>query len=104
YDRARQQIRGYRLPAPGATRYQPILPQAGQYSSTVLGLDLVVLGDRLRFLYGSAELQGSPDLIGRLQGMVESLTTQADQAQAQADQAQAQADQAQAQAEQVLAG
>jgi Uma2 family endonuclease len=94
YDRARQQIRGYRLPAPGATRYQPILPQAGQYSSTVLGLDLVVLADRLRFLYGSAELQGSPDLIGRLQGMVESLTTKADQAQAQADQAQAQAEQA----------
>jgi Uma2 family endonuclease len=94
YDRARQQIHGYRLPDPGASRYQRILPQHGYCRSTVLGLDLAILENTLRFLSGNATLPLSADLINRLEGMVESLETKADRAQAQADQAQVQADQA----------
>jgi Uma2 family endonuclease len=94
YDRARQQIHGYRLPEPGAPRYQRILPRLGHCRSRVLGLDLAILGNTLRFLSGEATLPLSADLITRLQGMVESLESKADQAQAQIDQAQAQADQA----------
>lgn len=90
YDRLRQQIHGYRLISPGATRYQPILPQLGHYRSGVLGLDLVILDDTLRFLSGEATLPVSADLIGRLQGMIENLGTKAQEAQTQAEQARAQ--------------
>ncbi|MEP7125404.1 MAG: Uma2 family endonuclease [Byssovorax sp.] len=104
YDRARQQIHGYRLPEPGASRYQRILPQLGHCRSAVLGLDLAIIGNTLRFLSGEATLPLSADLISRLQGMVESLETKADQAQAQIDQAQARADQAQARVDQAIEG
>ncbi|WP_437947803.1 Uma2 family endonuclease [Sorangium sp. So ce296] len=49
YDRLRQQVHGYRLPAPDAPRYQRIVPQMGRYSSAVLGLDLAVSGGKLQF-------------------------------------------------------
>ncbi len=87
YDRLRQQIHGYRLTGPDASRYQPIVPQLGHYRSGVLGLDLAIIGDNLRFLSGEATLPVSADLIGRLQGMMENLQTKAQQAQAQADHA-----------------
>ncbi|WP_437925115.1 Uma2 family endonuclease [Sorangium sp. So ce291] len=96
YDRLRQQVHGYRLPGPDAARYQRIVPQMGRHTSSVLGLDLAVVGDRLQFFHGMAELFGSADLIGRLKGMMESLEARAEQAQAQAEQAQAQAEQAMA--------
>jgi Uma2 family endonuclease len=104
YDRAQENIRGYRLPAAGASRYQRIVPQHGRHASSVLGLDLIVQGNKLRFLYGSSELFGSANLIGRLEGMVESLTTKADEAELQAEQAAARAERAEAQNEEALAG
>jgi len=94
YDRARQQIHGYRFPSPGARRYERVVPQGGRYHSTVLGLDLAILDARLRFFQGMAELFGSSDLIDRLTGMVESLETKAEQAEAKAEQAEAKAEQA----------
>lgn len=87
YDRARQQIHGYRLPAHDALRYQRIVPQLGHYRSGVLGLDLSIIDDNLRFLSGEATLPVSADLIGRLQGMMGSLEAKAEQAQAQTDEA-----------------
>jgi Uma2 family endonuclease len=94
YDRLRQQIHGFRLPQPGSPRYQRIVPQFGHYRSNVLGLDLAILGKGLRFLAGEAELPGSDDLIGRLQGMMGSLEAKAEQAREQAEQAREQAEQA----------
>ena len=85
YDRAQERIVGYRLPAEGERRYQRIVPQAGRYSSAVLGLDLAVQGGSLRFFYGIGELIGSDDLIDRLNGMVEGLVAKADAAEAKAD-------------------
>ena len=87
YDRLRQQIHGYRLPRPKATRYERVVPQFGRYASIVLGLDLAVVGGNLRFYYGQAELICTADLIDRLKGMMEDLEAKADQAQAQAEQA-----------------
>lgn len=87
YDRLHQQIYGYRLPATGPGRYQRIMPQLGRYHSAVLDLDLMIVGGRLRFYYGMGELIGSPDLIGRLQTMVEEQAAKAEQAQSQAEQA-----------------
>jgi Uma2 family endonuclease len=87
YDRARQIIHGHRLTAPSARRYERIVPQAGRYTSTVLGLDLAVVGGTLRFFYGESELGGTPALVERLQSMVDDLGARADQAAAQAAQA-----------------
>ena len=87
YDRGKQQIYGYRLAGPGARSYQRIVPQAGRYPSAVLGLDLVLQQGSLRFYLGMAELIGSGELIDRLTGMVESLETKAEQAEAKVDQA-----------------
>jgi Uma2 family endonuclease len=83
YDRLRQRVVGYRLPEPGAGKYEPIIPQFGRYHSQVLGLDLAVEHGQLRIFHGMSELFGSDELIGRLKGMVEDLSTRADQAAAQ---------------------
>jgi Uma2 family endonuclease len=95
YDHLQQKIHGYRL-APGGARYQRIVPQLGHYRSVVLGLDLAIIGDSLRFLAGEAELPGSADLIGRLQGMMVRAEANVDEARAQADEARAQAAEARA--------
>lgn len=91
YDRARQRIHGYRLLGAGATRYQHIVPQLGHYHSNVLDLNLVILGNDLHFLAGEAELPGSAELIGRLQGLIANVEARAEQARAQGEQAEAQA-------------
>ena len=80
YDRARQQVHGYRLPGLGATRYQRVIPQFGRHGSQVLGLDLAVEHGKLRFFYGMSELFGSDELIGRLKSMVEDLENKAEDA------------------------
>jgi Uma2 family endonuclease len=87
YDRARQQIHGHRLSGPGARRYQRIVPQAGRYPSTVLGIDFAIVGGTLRFYHGESELGGTPGLVSRLESMVNELNAKADQSGAQAEQA-----------------
>jgi Uma2 family endonuclease len=104
YDRARQQILGYRLPDAGASRYQRIVPQSGRYSSIVLGIDLAIQGGKMRFYQGMAELFGTSDLIGRLTGMMEELEAKAEQATVKAEQATVKAEQATVEAEQARAG
>ncbi len=94
FDRAREKIHGFRLPAEGPRKYRRIVPQFGRHSSEVLGLDITVVSGKFKFFYGMAELIGSADLIGRLEGMVESLEAKADQAQAEAQQALAETQQA----------
>ena len=71
YDRARQQIVGYRLGE--RARYERIVPQGGRVRSAVLALDLAIQGGSLRFFHGTAELFGTSDLVLRLSGMVEDL-------------------------------
>src|SRR5215468_3934284 len=52
YDRARNQLFAHRLPAPNARSYTAIVPNQGLYESRVLGLDVQVDKDRLRFYAG----------------------------------------------------
>jgi Uma2 family endonuclease len=72
FDRGQLSLRGYRLPAPTPGRatkpraYQPILPQGGQYASHVLGLELAVEGERLRFFAGTAPLLDANERIAKL--------------------------------------
>jgi Uma2 family endonuclease len=77
FDRARLRLHGYRLSAandsersrPGT--YQRIVPQAGHFASVVLGLDLVLDGDRLRFFAGNAPLEDADEVIARLGTMLD---------------------------------
>lgn len=78
YDQKQQRILGYHLP-PGSKRYQPILPQAGLYRSSILGIDLAIVEGSLRFYQGAAELYDTAHLIRRLQGMVANLEQKAEQ-------------------------
>jgi Uma2 family endonuclease len=79
FDRGRLRLSGWRLPDVGARAYQPIVPQGGRYPSVVLGLDLAVFGERLRFLHGDAELPDAEELIGRLEKIVDELEVRAEQ-------------------------
>lgn len=69
FDRSRNSLFAYRLAA-GATTYTPIVPQGGRYLSAVLGLEVQIEQDRLRFYAGSALLLESAELITRLEKMV----------------------------------
>jgi Uma2 family endonuclease len=72
FDRGQLNLRGYRLPAASAGRgtkpraYQPILPQGGLYASQVLGLELRVEGERLRFYAGTAAVLDATERIEKL--------------------------------------
>ena len=69
YDRASNRLAVYRLATPDAKVYTPVLPNHGLYESRVLGLDVEVDNDRLRFYSGTALLLESEELIARIQGM-----------------------------------
>jgi Uma2 family endonuclease len=98
YDRLNQQIYGYHLPESGTRRYRRIVPQFGHHASAVLGLDLAIVGGKLRFFYGHAELPEAADLISRLNGIVADVEARSEEAQAQAAREQAAREEAQAQA------
>jgi Uma2 family endonuclease len=69
YDRAQNRLAAYRLASPDARVYTTVLPNQGLYESRVLGLDVQVDQDRLRFYAGTALLLESDELIARLQAM-----------------------------------
>ena len=71
YDRARNRLTAYRLASPEARTYTAIVPNHGLYESQVLGLDVQVDQDRLRFYAGTALLLESEDLIARLESFVD---------------------------------
>jgi Uma2 family endonuclease len=69
YDRAQNLLAAYRLASPDARVYTAVLPNQGLYESRVLGLDVQVDKDRLRFYAGTALLLESDEFIARLQAM-----------------------------------
>jgi Uma2 family endonuclease len=79
YDRSRTRLSAYRLASPEARVYTPIVPNHGLYESRVLGLDVQVDDDRLRFYAGTALLLESPELIARVQAMYDSAQRRADE-------------------------
>jgi Uma2 family endonuclease len=80
YDRARNQLAAYRLASPDATVYTPIVPNHGLYESRVLGLEVQVDEDRLRFYAGTALLLESEELIARVQAMYDAAQRRAEDA------------------------
>jgi len=57
---------GHRLP-PGGDSYVPLSPGAAGFASEVLGLELFVEGDRVRFFHAGAQLPELDELVGRLE-------------------------------------
>jgi Uma2 family endonuclease len=72
FDRPRLQLSGFRLRV-GGQGYQPIVPQHGRFASEVLGLELQITAERLRFYVGDAELPAADDLIAKLEGSLDDL-------------------------------
>jgi Uma2 family endonuclease len=114
FDRRGLSLRGYRLPsadeagrAAKRSAYRPILPQEGHYPSQVLGLDLMLDGSKLRFLFGMAPVPEAEELVAKLGSMVDNLLTRADEAErratAEAERATAEAERATAEAERATA-
>ena len=113
FDRSRLLVRGYRLPpaAPGRgskrRAYLPIVPQEGRFPSEVLGLDLMLEGDKLRFLYGMAVVPEAEELIAKLGSALGQALVAKEQAEeralAEAERALAEAERALAEAERVAA-
>ncbi|WP_437673027.1 Uma2 family endonuclease [Sorangium sp. So ce131] len=98
FDRARLRLHGYRLPAasegdPSRPRvYQRLVPQAGRFTSEVLGLDLLLDGTRLRFFAGNAPLEDADEMIARLGGMLDDVIARQEEAQRLAEELAAQLD------------
>jgi Uma2 family endonuclease len=69
YDCAQNLLAAYRLASPDARVYTQVLPNHGLYESRVLGLEVQVDQNRLRFYAGSALLLESDEFIARLQAM-----------------------------------
>jgi len=80
YDRARNQLMAYRLASPDERVYTPIVPNHGVYESRVLGLDIRVHKDRLRFYEGTTLLLESDELVARLQAEADEARRRAEQA------------------------
>jgi Uma2 family endonuclease len=87
FDRKRMRLSGYRLPGPGARPrvYQPILGQAGLYASQVLGLELSLEKEKLRFLAGTAPLPDLEELVGRLEGALDTVEARVQAAEERAE-------------------
>lgn len=73
-------LHGHRLTEVGGRpRYARMVPQAGLFTSTVLGLELGLVGGQLRFYQGSAQLLTAQDLAGKLERMVDELVVKHDE-------------------------
>lgn len=99
FDRARSRLYGHRLAPMGADTYQRIVAQGGRYASNVLGLDLLIDGEKLQFFAGNAALEDSDQMIARLRGMMDDVLARAEQEAARAEQEAARADAAEKRAE-----
>lgn len=87
YDCRRSTLRGWRLSAPGAQSYVPIVPQGGYLPSAVLGLDLCVVDARLRFFTNGAMVPNARELAARLQAVVDQQRATVEEAEAERDRA-----------------
>ncbi|MFO0646696.1 MAG: Uma2 family endonuclease [Polyangiales bacterium] len=82
YDCRRGVLRGWRLPSPGATTYQPIVPQGGYLRSQALGLELLVVNRRLRFFVNGSIVPDAAELVARLQSIADERLGALDEAEA----------------------
>lgn len=79
YDRRRQRLYGYRLPQAGERKYEQVLPSAGYLWSEVLGLKLIIIGEKIRFFHrDGAEIPDVHQLLVRANALVDELERRAE--------------------------
>ncbi|HEY3360197.1 MAG TPA: Uma2 family endonuclease [Polyangia bacterium] len=78
YDRGRQRLAGWRLPRAGGSAYEPVPEANGRLASAVLGLELTLEGEGLRFYQGTAALLEERELRERLEVLVSDVQRRAD--------------------------
>jgi len=83
FDRKRARLQGWHL-AEGARSYVPLVPQAGRLAARTLGLELGLVGERLRFYHADAELPELEELVHRLESAVGALESRVDEAERRA--------------------
>lgn len=79
FERGALRLEGFRLPTRSSQSYERISPHAGRLGSVSLGLELAIVGDRLRFFVGDAELPEVEELIERLERTAERAQSRAEQ-------------------------
>jgi Uma2 family endonuclease len=98
-DFSERRVLGYRL-GKGGRSYVPIVPQRGSVPSAVLGLELRMESDRLRFSIGFADLQTPLEAVAKLGRLVDEVKANAEarvaEQQARAEEERARADAAEA--------
>jgi Uma2 family endonuclease len=85
YDLRREILKGYRLPRAGAD-YAPIPFRAGRLGSRVLDLDVALEEGQVRFYQGGALLVTETEIVGKLEHMLETAVSRAEEEIARADQ------------------
>lgn len=103
YDRDDRQLHGFRLSHPGAATYERIKPLGSGYPSAILGLDLTLEGDDLRFRHGFASVPDGDELINRLDTALGEVLSHRDEANARAAAAEAGRTEAEARLAEALA-
>jgi Uma2 family endonuclease len=86
FDRPRLRLMGYRRNSQSGS-YERLLAQHGHYASEVLGLDLAIDGERLRFFAGDAPLPVADELIEKLEHWVDGLESRLAEAERRAEEA-----------------
>ena len=76
FDVPKLQLRGWRQMQTGGG-YRALLQQGGVFCSHILGMDLGIVDDRLRFFGGGAQLPDTVDLLSRLTRAVDQSETRA---------------------------
>lgn len=79
FDPPRLIVRSYAL-APGSKTYEPVLGQNGRFPSKVLGLDLGIQDDKLRFFYNGALVPATRDLLGNAEKLLSNVMARYDDA------------------------
>lgn len=104
YDRRKGDLHGFRLPSPERRVYERIVPQQGRLTSRVLGLDLTLSANRVRFLVGDATLPDASELLARLGDRLEDVMTRKEDAERRAEELEQQLAEEQAKREEVERG
>lgn len=92
FDRKQQRVYGWHLADNG--RYEAIVPQYGRWESAVLGLELAVESDRVRFYAGTAAIPELAELVARANAMVDGLQDRVALAESRAEEAEQRAEEA----------
>lgn len=103
FDRGKLRLSGWHLPEASARSYQKLLPQRGRFASAVLGLEIGVVDDRLRFFHLDAELPDAEELIRKLERVVDNLEARAEEESRRAEEESAKREQAEARLAEALA-